>query len=196
MPSGREPSHYFMIFQQVFFYKLFLPSAVWFALLSLSKTRICSSPWEQSFEYVEYFGTMFRAVVVFERAPSISWFTWATCCSGMNVRSPETSEMSPGPDLMTSDYWDWRNIRSQCGRKRKWMERKRRRQKKKKEREKESRRKSGISLGQEEDTWKRWKDRKTKNWLTTKKTQQEASKTEATLKDNQTSNEIGPACQS
>lgn len=68
--------------------------------------------------------------------------------------------------------------------------------KKKKEREKESRRKSGISLGQEEDTWKRWKDRKTKNWLTTKKTQQEASKTEATLKDNQTSNEIGPACQS
>lgn len=68
--------------------------------------------------------------------------------------------------------------------------------KKKREREKESRRKSGISLGQEEDTWKRWKDRKTKNWLTTKKTQQEASKTEATLKDNQTSNEIGPACQS
>lgn len=121
-------------FSKFFFYKLFLPSAVWFALLSLSKTRICSSPWEQSFEYVEYFGTMFRAVVVFERAPSISWFTWATCCSGMNVRSPETSEMSPGPDLMTSDYWDWRNIRSQCGRKRKWMERKRRRQKKKRER--------------------------------------------------------------
>lgn len=65
-----------------------------------------------------------------------------------------------------------------------------------KKREKESCRKSSISLRREEDTWKRWKDRKTKNWLTTKKTQQEASKTEATLKDNQTSKETGPACQS